>query len=206
MPDGVTDYLARCLAGVPESKYRTRLALELEGHLADLAESFLARGFAREEADRLAREKLGDPELLREEYAAAWLRQPECRRRDLGRLLLCLLLAPAGQWAASLFLEWFGSADAFPIRRSLGWSGSPAWSLFARSFLFSARALPCLVWLLWRFRRSPSRRGWVTAGLMLAWGLDMALLLLDAGMRGLPSPLYVLGTLGASLMIGLVFG
>ena len=206
MPDGVTDYLAQCLAGVPESKYRTRLALELEAHLTDLAESFLARGFDQAEAARLAMEKLGRPERLREEYAAAWLRQPECFRRDLRRLLLCLLLAPAGHLLASIFLEWFGSYDAFAVRRDLRLIGSPAWSLLARSVRFVSGALPCLLWLLLRFRRSPTRRAWVTAGLLLAWGLDMAFLLLDAGMRGLPSPLYVLGTLGASLLIGLVFG
>jgi len=206
MPDGLTDYLARCLAGVPESRYRARLALELEAHLTDLAESFLARGFDERAAQARAMEMLGSPERLREEYAAAWLRQPECFRRDLRRLLLCLLLAPLGRLAASVFLEWFGSSGAFPIRQSLGLSGTPAWRLVSRSVLFAARALPCLVWLLLRFRRSPTRRAWVTAGLLLVWGLDMALLMLDAGNRGLPSPLYALGTLGASLLIGLIFG
>ena len=45
MSDRLTDYLERCLSEVPDSKYRLRLHQELEEHLADLTESFLARGF-----------------------------------------------------------------------------------------------------------------------------------------------------------------
>ena len=81
MSDRLTDYLERCLSEVPDSKYRLRLHQELEEHLADLAESFLARGFEEGEAALRAMEKLGSVERLREEYRKSWLRQPERWRR-----------------------------------------------------------------------------------------------------------------------------
>jgi hypothetical protein len=74
----------------------------------------------------------------------------------------------------------------------------------AGSLRFAGQTLPCLSWLLLRFRREPARRAWVTAGLLLAWGLDVVFLLLDAGNRGFPSLSRLLGALGAALVLGLV--
>ena len=198
MPDKLTEYLELCLAEVPPSDYRLRLRQELDEHLTDLTESFLARGYDEGEAFLRAMEKLGSPERLREEYRLAWLRQPERYRRDLRRLALGCLLAMAGHLLALLFLEHFGTGE----RRILKVYGDPRWRLFAEGVLFAAETLPCLLWLLLRFRRSPVRRTWVTAGLVLVWALDKAMLLLQGG--DLPLP-WFFATLGASLAIGLVF-
>ena len=198
MPDKLTEYLELCLCDVPPSGYRLRLRQELEEHLADLSEGFLARGYDETEASLRAMEKLGSPERLREEYRLAWLRQPERFRRDLRRLVLGCLLAMTGHLLALLFLEHFGSGD----RRFLKVYGDPRWRFFADGVLFAGQTLPCLIWLLLRCRRDRTRRAWVTAGLVLVWALDKAMLLLLDGDLSLP---YSFATLGAALVIGLVF-
>ena len=208
MSDRLRDGVERCLSQVPESRYRQRLAEELEAHAADLRDGFLAGGCAPEEAEALALEMLGPPERLGEEFRAAWLRQPERFRRDARRLLMGCFLALLGHLAAMGFLGWFGSAEgeASAVRRALGLWGSPRWRLFADALLFAGEMLPPLAWLLLRFRRDPARRAWVTAGLALTWGLDKALLILrDGGLRGVPLP-WLLGTLGAALALGLMTG
>ncbi len=202
MSDRLTFYLEECLSEVPESKYRQRLHGELEEHLTDLTESFLARGYGETEAALRAMEKLGSPKKLREEYRDAWRQQPERWRRNLGRLFIGCFLALMGHLLALLFLEHFGSAAG---GRFLKVYGDPRRRLFAGAVLFAGQTLPCLSWLLLRFRRSPDRRAWVTAGLLLTWALDKALLLLrDGSFRSAPLP-WLLGTLGAALVIGLAF-
>ncbi len=201
MPDRLTDYLERCLSEVPDSKYRLRLHEELEEHLADLAESFLARGFEEGEAALRAMEKMGSVERLREEYRKSWLRQPERWQRDLEKLAFGCFLALLGHLLALLFLEHFDSGGY----RFLKVYGDPRWRFFAGAVQFTGETLPCLLWLLLRFHRDRTRRAWVTAGLLLTWGMDKALLLVREGsFRGIPLP-WLLGTLGASLVIGLVF-
>ena len=204
MPDGVKAYLERCLAAVPESAYRLRLRQELGEHLADLTEGYPARGYDEGEARLRAMEKLGNPEKLREEFRDAWRRQPERWRRDLGRLALGCFLAMAGQLLALLFLDRFGSAAAGAVagRRIPKLYGDPRWRLFSQAVLFAGETLPCLLWLMLRFRRRPDRRAWVTAGLVLSWALDKAVLLLQDGSLPLS---WLFATLGASLVIGLVF-
>ncbi len=207
MPDKLTEYLERCLSGIPPSGYRQRLRQELDEHLTDLTEGFLARGYGEEEAVLRAMEKLGNVERLREEYREAWRRQPERRRRAAGRLAFGCFLAMAGHLLALLFLEHFGpaAAEAVVARRVLPLAGDPRWRLFAEAVLFAGRTLPCLLWLLLRFRRSPERRAWVTTGLLLTWALDKALLLLqDGSFRETPVS-YLLGTLAGVLLLGLVF-
>ena len=202
MSDRLRDGVERCLSQVPESRYRQRLAEELEAHAADLRDGFLAGGCAPEEAEVLALEMLGPPERLGEEFRAAWLRQPERRRRDLRRLFIGCCLALAGHLAALALLGRFGASGA--VRRSLGPYGGPRWQLFADALLFAGEMLPPLTWLLLRFRREESRRAWVTAGLTLVWAMDKALLILrDWGIRGISLP-YLLGTLGAALVLGLM--
>ena len=198
MPDKLTEYLELCLCDVPPSGYRLRLRQELEEHLADLSESFLARGYDETEASICAMEKLGRPERLREEYRLAWLHQPERFRRDLRRLALGCLLAMTGHLLALLFLEHIGTG----ARRILKVYGDPRWRLFSEAVLYVGETLPCSIWLLLRFRREPDRRAWVTAGLLLVWALDKSMLLLLGG--GIPFP-WLFATLGASLVIGLMF-
>ena len=207
MSDRLTDYLERCLSDVPDSEYRLRLRQELEEHFADLAEGFLARGYEESEAFLRATEKLGSPEKLREEYRAAWRRQPERWKRAMGRLAFGCFLSLLGHMLALIFLEHFGSAafEAFGARRVLPLAGDPRWLLFSETVLFAGRTLPCFLWLLLRFRRSPERRAWVTTGLLLTWVLDKALLLLqDGSFRETPIT-YLLGTLAGVLLLGLVF-
>ncbi len=198
MPDKLTEYLELCLAEVPPSDYRQRLWQELDEHFADLTESFLSCGYGETEAFLRAMEKLGRPEQLREQYREAWLRQPERWKRDLEKLAFGCFLALLGHLLALLFLEHFDSGD----RRFLKVYGNPRWQLLAEGILFAGQTLPCLIWLLLRFRRSPVRRTWVTAGLALVWALDKAMLLLLDGDLSLP---YSFATLGAALVIGLVF-
>ena len=207
MSDRLTDYLERCLSEVPDSEYRLRLRKELEEHFVDLAEGFLARGYEESEAFLRATEKLGNPEKLREEYREAWRRQPERWKRAMGRLAFGCFLSLMGHMLALIFLEHFGSAavEAIGARRVLPLAGDPRWRLFSETVLFAGRTLPCFLWLLLRFRRSPDRRAWVTAGLLLTWVLDKALLLLqDGSFRETPVS-YLLGTLAGVLLLGLVF-
>jgi Predicted membrane protein len=207
MSDRLTAYLERCLSEVPDSEYRLRLQKELEEHFADLAEGFIARGYEESEAFLRALEKLGNPEKLREEYREAWRRQPERWRKAMGRLAFGCFLALLGHMLALIFLEHFGSAafESINARRVLPLAGDPRWRLFSEAVLFAGRTLPCLLWLLLCFRRSPERRAWVTTGLLLTWVLDKALLLLqDGSFRETPVS-YLLGTLAGVLLLGLVF-
>ena len=207
MSDRLAEYLERCLFEVPESQYRLRLHQELEEHLTDLAEGFLARGYDETEAVLRAMEKLGSPEKLREEYREAWRHQPERWKRAMGRLAFGCFLSLLGHMLALVFLEHFGSASfgAIGARRVLPLAGDPRWRLFSETVLFAGRTLPCFLWLLLRFRRSPERRAWVTTGLLLTWVLDKALLLLqDGSFRETPIT-YLLGTLAGVLLLGLVF-
>ncbi len=176
MPDRLREYLALCLEGVPPGKYRDRLNEELEAHLLDLTDAFLACGYGPEEAGLRAMEKLGSPERLREEYREAWSRQPERLLRDLGKLVLGCCLAGAGTVLSYALLWYLGYAreGAGQFRRSLGVYGDPRWRLFAQAVLFAGQTLPCFVWLRLRFHRSPRRRAWVTAGLALTWALGKA--------------------------------
>ena len=231
MPDRLKDYLEACLAEVPAGDYRRRVSEELSGHLADLTESFLARGYGGEESEQRALQMLGKPELLREQYREAWERQPERRRRDLARLLNGCFLAGFGCFLALGLLNSLGFTydQVFPGRRSLPLlGGDPRWKLIFGAVLFLGETLPNLVYLLFSFRRSRRRRAYVTLGLLLAWGLEKAsILLLSAGICGMSplklslllarvssggdttapwlTPLYLLGTLAASVLIGLVF-
>lgn len=207
MSDRLTEYLERCLSEVPDSEYRLRLRKELEEHFADLAEGFIARGYEESEAFLRALEKLGNPEKLREEYREAWRRQPERWKKAMGRLAFGCFLALLGHMLALIFLEHFGSAavEAISARRVLPLAGDPRWRLFSEAVLFAGRTLPCLLWLLLCFRRSPERRAWVITGLLLTWVLDKALLLLqDGSFRETPVS-YLLGTLAGVLLLGLVF-
>ena len=197
MPDKLTEYLELCLSQVPPGDYRLRLRQELDEHLTDLTEGFLSRGYDETEAALRAMEKMGSPDRLQEEYRLAWFRQPERYRRDLRRLALGCLLAMAGHLLALLFLEHFDTG----ARRILKVYGDPRWRLFAETVLFAGETLPCFIWLMLRFRREPDRRAWVTAGLLLVWAMDKAMLLLRDGLLPLP---YFYATLGASLVIGLL--
>ena len=206
MPDSLRDYLERCLAQVPESRYRARLRSELEAHLGDLAESFLAGVYAAPEAEKLAMEKLGSPEWLQEEYREAWLRQPERWRRDLGRLFAGCGLALAGHFAALVFLEKLGSvSDAAAARRFVKTCGDPRWRLLSEAVLFAGETLPAFAWLALRFRRDPARRTWVTAGLLLAWALGSGWRLLSLSRSPAADLPQLCGTLAAAVLLGLVF-
>ncbi len=207
MSDRLTEYLERCLSEVPDSEYRLRLRKELEEHFADLAEGFLARGYEESEAFLRAMEKLGNPEKLREEYRESWRHQPERWRKAMGRLAFGCFLALLGHMLALIFLEHFGSAafESINARRVLPLAGDPRWRLFSETVLFAGRTMPCFLWLLLRFHRSPDRRAWVTTGLLLTWVLDKALFLLqDGSFREAPVS-YLLGTLAGVLLLGLVF-
>jgi hypothetical protein len=225
------DYLEACLAEVPQSDYRRRLREELEAHLTDLGESLLAGGYGEEEAARRAMELLGKPEALREQYREAWERQPERRRRDLRDLFSGCVLAGFGCFLALGLLKALGFTydQAYPGRRVFPILGDPRWKLVFGLALFLGETLPNLAWLLLRFRRRSLRRAWVTAGLLLAWGVEKgAILLLSAGIYGMSplqlprllariaaggdptapwlTPLYLLGTLAATVLIGLAAG
>ena len=230
MPDKLTEYLELCLAEVPSSDYRRRLDAELGEHLADLADGFLAMGYGEEEARSRAMEKLGQPEALREEFRLAWLRQPERRRRDLLHIVNGCFLAGLGCFLALGVLTSLGFTydQVFPGRRCFPILGNPRWRLVFGLVLFAGETLPNLGYLLFSFRRSPRRHSCVTLGLLLAWGLEKAvILLLSAGIYGISplqlpqlmarlssggdptapwfTPLYLLGTLAATVLIGLVF-
>ena len=88
--DWAEDYLSQCLYGIPKSKYRERLRGELAEHLALLASDLEAAGRPPEEARSEALRQMGDADALNAGYRAAWLRQPERRRWDLGRTLFAV--------------------------------------------------------------------------------------------------------------------
>lgn len=72
------EFISRCLAGVPEGKYRARTEKELGDHLLSLRHDLEEAGYPTEEARALAVERMGDPAELARSYLREW------RRRSLG--------------------------------------------------------------------------------------------------------------------------
>lgn len=74
------DFLARCLAGIPRSAYRSRVQAELEDHLLCLAEDLTASSDDFTAAQSRALELMGAPNKLNEHYKMSFqqwlLRRP----------------------------------------------------------------------------------------------------------------------------------
>lgn len=72
------EFISRCLAAVPEGKYRARTEKELRDHLETLCRDLEGTGRAPEEAQAAALAQMGDPAELARSYLREW------RRRSLG--------------------------------------------------------------------------------------------------------------------------
>lgn len=168
--DWAEAYLDNCLAGIPKSKYRTRLRGELEEHLALLTGDLEGVGYTPEEARAEALRQMGDAEALNADYRAAWLRQPERVRWDLSRMLYgCLQAGLSLMVVFPFFLVLWSELD-LPQRHP------PEWVFGVVTFLIAA--LPNAVFLRAVFHGRPDRRRLLICGLLLTWLLGHGLVLL----------------------------
>lgn len=80
-------WINQVLGRIPESSCRRRMEAELRDHLEALYGDLVDAGRTRAEARAEALRAMGEPERLREEYAAVWRRSLTGRLETLGRCL-----------------------------------------------------------------------------------------------------------------------
>lgn len=83
------DFLTRCLAGVPEGRYRTRTGQELRDHLASLCRDLERSGHTPEAAQALAIARMGDPAELSRHCRQEWRRRTRWQRWLAAAELIC---------------------------------------------------------------------------------------------------------------------
>ena len=93
-PESVRGYLDAVEAQIRWKRARTVAARELETHLEDQQEEFLAEGHPPEEAERLAVEDMGDPVAVGADLDR--LHRPRPQWGMLGLTLALLLRGPLG--------------------------------------------------------------------------------------------------------------
>lgn len=91
-------WIDQVLAEIPTGGCRRRMEAELRDHLETLCGALMESGRTEEEARAEALRAMGEPEQLREEYAAAW-------RRTLPGRLEALRYYP-GAWARGYAVMW----------------------------------------------------------------------------------------------------
>lgn len=84
------DFIRLCLVKIPDLPYRRRLAGELADHLEALSADLEAGGLSPGQAQALALERMGDPEVLSAAYLAQWRQRMNTPRHRLPRLLFLL--------------------------------------------------------------------------------------------------------------------
>lgn len=90
MKPWMEDFIRLCLAKIPDLPYRRRLAGELTDHLDSLSADLEAGGLTAQQAQALALERMGDPEVLSAAYLAQWRQRMNTPRYRLPRLLFLL--------------------------------------------------------------------------------------------------------------------
>ena len=181
--DWAEEFLSDCLAGIPKSKYRTRLRSELAEHLALLVSDLEGVGYAPTEARTEALRQMGDAGELNAVYWAQWLKQPErvrldriwfvsgCMLAGVG-FLLAFALILLGALILGLFNP-FAGGELLP----------PPWSkslpVLSGAFLYAAAFVPNALFLRKSFRRREHRAALITAGLFLSWAVGKGSVLLS---------------------------
>ncbi len=98
MKPWMEDFIHLCLAKIPDLLYRKRLTAELSDHLASLSEDLEAEGLPAGQAQALALERMGDPEVLSAAYLAQWRQRMNTPRyrppSPAVSAVLCLLRRP----------------------------------------------------------------------------------------------------------------
>lgn len=98
MKPWMEDFIRLCLSKIPDLPYRRRLAGELADHLASLSADLEAGGLTAGQAQALALERMGDPEVLSRQLYSRWCQHVRSPRYVLSQLALawlgqlCLLL------------------------------------------------------------------------------------------------------------------
>ncbi len=185
MMDGTEDFFRKSLAGIPKGKYRARVRTELEDHLALLSEDLRRTGYTEGEAETEALRQMGDVDTLNADYRSEWLRQPERRRWDLGRMLCGCVLAGIISFLVFIFVGVLWNVMDGPLR------SEPIW-IFGL-VLYLSSAIPNALFLRAAFRGRPDRRVLMIAGLLLTWCIGKgSMLLVIATLYGhiFPLPAY----------------
>jgi len=228
------EFISRCLAGVPEGKYRTRAGKELRDHLECQYRALTETGRTEDEARTEALAAMGDPDRLRNEYRTAWSRTLQARTGRLGVIAGGCLLMGTLYLLTAVILSTLGftydsvaacphtlTGRNFPI---LG--GGPALTIFGSALFLVPFPLGAL-YLRARFRDARSPVVWVTLGLLAAWaGEKAAIISLSALIYGMPlgpdllrrisyggdvtgpwfTPAYIVLTFLGCLVLGQLFG
>ena len=100
-PETIRDYLDTVTAQIRWKRARAAAARELETHLEDQRNEFLAEGRSPEEAERLAVEEMGDPVAVGTDLDR--LHRPKSQWK-----MLCLLAVALGVWLALRLVERWG--------------------------------------------------------------------------------------------------
>ena len=190
--DWAKDFIRRALAGIPNSTYKHRLRCELTDHLTQLSTDLEAVGNTPEEARREALRQMGDAQALSESYYREWLRQPERRRWDLGRMVCGCVIAGVFSFFAFVVLGTLWDIRSGPLR------AAPMWIFGA--LLFVCAAVPDALFLRAAFRGRTDRCALVIFGMLLMWCVGTGGMLLGFGAlygQVFPLPAYnhrLLGT------------
>lgn len=100
-PETIRDYLDTVTAQIRWKRARAAAARELETHLEDQRNEFLAEGHSPEEAERLAVEEMGDPVAVGTDLDR--LHRPKSQWK-----MLCLLAVALGVWLTLRLAERWG--------------------------------------------------------------------------------------------------
>lgn len=169
MNDWMETFISQCLTDVPPGKYRARTEKELRDHMETQYQVLTGAGASPPEARSRILDTIGDPERLREEYAAAWARTFQGRwalRPNLAAPFfgVCLL-------TAHLYLLTFYALFKIGFDRSTGplCLVYPIPNLIFCLAMFLVPTTLGALFLRRCFREDPRPAPWITMGLLTAW-------------------------------------
>jgi len=168
-------FLTQALDGVPKGTYRKRLEVELTDHLTALAEELEGQGYTRESAQVIARERMGDPAALAEEFLEEWRQRARKPSYFLPRLGACVGQALAMDMLCDCLYMVHGPLFSGRYLAALA-SYFPVPELAEAAFYAALTFLPGLIHGVVELNRSfaphPWRRRMTAAGLLLFWGVE----------------------------------
>lgn len=189
MLDWADDFLRQCFGRIPEGRYSERLRSELETHLTALARDLTEAGYDREDARAEALRRMGDPAGLNRSYRESWLRQPECRAHDAGKMFFGCVIAGACYIAAFIVLGMIGFTydGESPDRISIPLlSANPLPRIIFGTVLFLCAYPAATIYLRAVFRGRRNERVLITLGLLMTWVCEkLSILLLSSLIYGI---------------------
>lgn len=175
MKPWMEDFIRLCLSKILDLPYR-RLAGELADHLASLSADLEAGGLTAGQAQALALERMGDPEVLSRQLYSRWRQHVRSPRYVLSQLALACCIIGLSVLLIDLTLGAAGlTHDAAP---GLPMEGNPVLTGAVGILLFLFPFSLGTFWLTSRFQGHASPRRLVLLGLLLAWLGQLCLLLL----------------------------